>query len=306
MGVIYYTNIKRVGYLAPCGLINELIAEINQIEAVYGNLVISSAAPQHSLWAQNIWYNPSYIPISSISSAAQILKKQLLRWAPYSYQLHRRTQLIQAQLPSYQVKPIEFLASLPHKPIGSWTLINKNLLLASSHCSSCFPNGEVMFSENKKDPPSRAYLKLWELFTLHGIHPQPSDVCLDLGSSPGGWTWVLQQMGCQVISVDKAKLDPALLNLSNINYLQRSAFSLLPAEMGRIDWLFSDVICYPSRLFKLIQNWLKSNLCKNFVCTIKLQGETDFNAIQQFSAIEGSKLVHLYHNKHELTWFKIS
>jgi 23S rRNA (cytidine2498-2'-O)-methyltransferase len=73
-----------------------------------------------------------------------------------------------------------------------------------------------------------------------------------------------------------------------------------------MDWVFSDVICYPPRLYEWVQRWLASGLCKNFVCTIKMQGsEPDFETTRLFAAIPGSTVVHLYHNKHELTWWKL-
>ena len=41
---------------------------------------------------------------------------------------------------------------------------------------------------------------------------------------------------------------------------------------------------------------------KNFVCTIKFQGETDHEAAAAFAAIPGAQVLHLHHNKHELTF----
>ena len=55
--------------------------------------------------------------------------------------------------------------------------------------------------------PSRAYLKLWEAFTVLGIRPAPGDFCIDLGASPGGWTWVLQSLGARVLSIDKGSVE---------------------------------------------------------------------------------------------------
>jgi 23S rRNA (cytidine2498-2'-O)-methyltransferase len=42
---------------------------------------------------------------------------------------------------------------------------------------------------------------------------------------------------------------------------------------------------------------------KNFVCTIKYQAETDWEQTLKFLEIPGSRIVHLHHNKHEVTWF---
>ena len=115
--------------------------------------------------------------------------------------------LIQAQLPKVSAKPLVFGEPPPAAPVGSWTLLDANTVLAAPRCSSPFPHGEVRFVEDRTGPPSRAYLKLWEAFTLLGRRPGSGDLCLDLGSSPGGWSWALQKLGARVISVDKAPLD---------------------------------------------------------------------------------------------------
>jgi 23S rRNA (cytidine2498-2'-O)-methyltransferase len=52
----------------------------------------------------------------------------------------------------------------------------------------------------------------------------------------------------------------------------------------------------------LVQKWLQAGNVRRFVCTLKFQGATDFEVMRSFAAIPGSKLLHLHHNKHELTW----
>ena len=46
-------------------------------------------------------------------------------------------------------------------PLGSWTLLNPNLMLVSGDCRSPFANGEAEFVEDRVGPPNRAYKKLW-------------------------------------------------------------------------------------------------------------------------------------------------
>ena len=84
-----------------------------------------------------------------------------------------------------------------------------------------------------------------------------------------------------------------------------ATFALAPADIGAVDWLFSDIVCYPERLFVLLSKWINSGLAKRIVATVKFQGETDFSAQARFAAIPGSSLMHLHHNKHELTWVKL-
>jgi 23S rRNA (cytidine2498-2'-O)-methyltransferase len=94
--------------------------------------------------------------------------------------------------------------------------------------------------------------------------------------------------------------------LPGVAFRQESAFALDPAAARPVDWLFSDVVCYPARLYRLVEAWLQSGHARNFVCTLKFQGATDFAAMRLFAAIPGSRLMHLHHNKHELTWVKLS
>lgn len=291
-------------YLAADGFIDDLIAELgeNRIREVYDRLVIADGPATHAVWAENIWRNPQLIQIESIGDAAKKLRAIQRSWANYAFDYHRRSKLITEKLPHVSGKPLTFGKPLPTSPLGSWSLIDDNLMIAASDCSSPVPHGAYVFNEDKEDPPSRAYLKLWEALTRAPRMPQPGETCLDLGACPGGWTWVLQGLGAHVISVDKAPLAPNVAALPNVKYVQQSAFALKPEEIGKVDWLFSDIICYPERLLRLVQEWKASGLVRNMVCTIKFQGETDFKMTESFLEIAGSTAFHLYNNKHEITW----
>jgi 23S rRNA (cytidine2498-2'-O)-methyltransferase len=186
--------------------------------------------------------------------------------------------------------------------LGSWTLLAPDRLLAAAHCNAPFPNGEVTFVEDREGPPNRAYLKLWEALVRLGRWPQPGERCLDLGASPGGWTYVLAKLGAGVVAIDKAPLDPKVAAMPGVAWRGESAFALDPASVGSVDWVFSDVICYPARLLALVERWRASGLARNFVCTIKFQGETDHETAEAFAAIPGAQVLHLHNNKHELTF----
>lgn len=280
---------------------SKLGSKIRNKRAISDRLFVSETL-QNPVWAQQIWYGCEVLEINSIGDAVKELKSRGKWWALYSFEHHRRAQLIQDQLPKFKMPPLQFLGDLPSLPMGAWTLLEKNKILLASKTSSRFPLGAIQFNEDKVTPPSRAYLKLWELFTVHGYRPAKGSLCLDLGSCPGGWTWVLQQVGARVLSVDKASLDPKIMKLPNIEYLKKDAFALRPTEIGKVDWLFSDIICYPPRLLELVEEWRQSGLCENFVCTIKFQGSTDWKTMENFLKIPNSRILHLYHNKHEVTW----
>jgi 23S rRNA (cytidine2498-2'-O)-methyltransferase len=292
-------------YLAADGYTDDLIEELGDIRSVHGRLVIADGAPRAAAWAANVWFDPQTIAIASIGEGAKALRAIQRNWALYSWEHHRRAALIEAKLPPVRPKPISFPSETPKAPLGSWTLLDPGTILAAARCSSPFRHGEIEFVENRIAPPNRAYLKLWEALTLLGIRPEPGDTCVDLGASPGGWSWVLHGTGARVIAIDKAPLAPSIAALPRVAVRQESAFALDPREIGPVDWLFSDVICYPQRLLKLVQRWLEAETCRRFVCTIKFQGKTDHAVARAFAAIPGSRLMHLHHNKHELTWIRL-
>ena len=294
------------GYLAPEGHLEDLLAELGGVAEIHGRLVLAEGPARPAAWTANIWRNPERLAIASIADGAAQLRARQRNWALYPHQLHRRAALIAERLPHVGANPLVFPASAPRAPLGSWTLLDGDTILASADCTSPFPNGEARFVEDREGPPNRAYLKLWEALTLIGRHPGPGDLCLDLGASPGGWSWVLAKLGARVIAVDKAPLAPAVVAMPGVEVRQASAFSIEPALLGPVDWLFSDVICYPARLLALVERWLAAGTARNLLCTIKFQGATDHATARRFAAIPGSRLMHLHHNKHELTWIMLA
>ena len=289
--------------VAAVDLERPLLEELgDRVRDRFDRLILYDDDTFDPVWAQNIWLDPHYFKFNSLGEAADQLRSIQRNWSLHSSKAHRRAKLIEERLPPMRLKARHFPSPVPQAPLGSWTLVDENTMLYSAVTKSPFPDGELIFAENKTDPPSRAYLKLWELFTLEGKYPGPGDRVLDLGSSPGGWTWVLDELGCEVLSVDKAPLAPGLRLSKRVRMLNESAFALNPNAEGSFSWLFSDVICYPERLLELVHRWRAADPKLNFVCTLKFQAPTNHEITKEFLKIEGSTLRHLTHNKHELTW----
>lgn len=302
---------RLTAHLAPDGFDTELRHEIAldpaaRVRHDFGRLIVvehgDDGAGQPVAWAQNTWRDVRELPIVSIGDAVRQLRAIQRNWALWPVGHHRRAKLIEDGLPKLSAKPLVFGAALPTAPLGSWTLPAPDRLLVAARCSSAVPHGEMRFVEDRTSAPSRAYLKLWEALTIAGVRPGPGESCLDLGAAPGGWTWVVASLGARVTSVDKAALDPRVAAMPGVIHRLASAFSLDPAAEPPVDWLFSDVICYPARLLALVERWMAAGKARRLVCTLKFQGPTDFDAISRFKAIPGSRLLHLAHNKHELTW----
>lgn len=293
-------------YLAADGFETQLRDELARrgvgVRAEHGRLSIADGSAVRAAWAANTWHDCVELPIASIGTAAKALRDIQRNWVLYAPLHHRRAALIQERLPHVSAKPVVFPVAAPMASLGSWTLLAPDRMLAAAECSAPFANGEVELIEDKVGPPSRAYLKLWEALIRLRRWPQPGERCLDLGASPGGWTWVLARLGAHVVAIDKAPLDPKVAAMPGVEWRGESAFALEPGSIGPIDWLFSDVICYPARLLRLVERWRATGQVRNFVCTIKFQGETDHATAEAFAALPGAEVLHLHNNKHELTF----
>jgi 23S rRNA (cytidine2498-2'-O)-methyltransferase len=300
----------RAAYLAAEGFEAELAEELRRarrsVSRWHGRFALSPEPPVHAAWALDTWTEPSEMPAPSITAAAAALRAIQRNWGLYAASAHfRRAALIEARLPPVKARPLVFPEPAPAAPLGAWTLLAADRLLASPAKTSPFVNGHPRFVEDREGPPSRAYLKLWEALTRIGCVPRPGETCLDLGAAPGGWSWALARLGARVTAVDKAPLDPAVAALPNLSVRQESAFALDPRREAPVDWLFSDVVCYPERLLGLVRRWLDAGRARHVVCTVKFQGATDHDAAAAFASIPGAVLFHGSHNRHELTFCRL-
>ncbi|WP_024466981.1 SAM-dependent methyltransferase [Treponema pedis] len=297
--------------------------------ACYGNIIYREKFKNGIYWHRLCMEEPFIAEFNSISEAAKVLRSVQRNWAFYPFNCFRRAELIEKQLPFISKKERAFPYDVPLAEMGLWTLLNEHTLFASAKTSSPFPRGEIFFKEDKINPPSRAYLKMWEALTLLKFYekqnrillqntengtdnkkrelsvlPSADSICIDAGACPGGWTWVLNNLRCTITAIDRSPLVPDLMKKENIKFIKHDAFTLKPEELGKADWVFSDVICYPPRLYEWVLKWLSSGLCEKFICTIKMQGLPDTETIKKFADIPNSKIIHLTANKHELTWLK--
>lgn len=291
-------------YVAKPEYLDELCKEVGEVAAVVGNLVLSPLQKSDLCFALDIWSDPVMVSFNSISEAAALLKQAGKFWFLNPISNVRRSHLIQEQLRKLPSLERSFPLDPPLPEMGCFSLLDKNTLLFATQRWKKWPLGHCSFIEDKINPPNRAYLKLWEALTLLEQLPKAGDKAIDLGATPGGWTYVMNALGAEVTAVDKAPLDPRIANRPGVNFLQQSAFAIVPKEWPEeVDWLLGDIACYPDRLLNLIKGWLEADKAKQMILTLKLQGETNLELIRQFKAIPNSRTIHLFHNKHEATFF---
>ena len=253
-------------------------------------------------WAAVTWRNVELLSLASISAGTKALKGKARLWRHVSLKEHRRGELLLDTLRAQKEKILTFPeAFTPVEGLGAFTLLGKEELAWTRDFDRPDPAGLVRYHEDKS-APSRAYLKLWEAFTLRNEFPQVGQRVVDLGACPGGWTYVAARLGANVLGIDRSPLDPKVSAMPNVEFRSGDAFQMTPAALGEVDWLLSDVICYPEKLYAFIEEWAASGKAKRMVITIKFQGEADPAVIARFQTL--GRVLHLAHNKHELTFLR--
>lgn len=150
---------------------------------------------------------------------------------------------------------------------GFLSVVPAPLPFVQRHVLSCFPGGEVAPATDEQ-APSRAFAKLVEAEARLGRHIAARDTCVDLGASPGSWTYVAARRGARITAVDRSELRPDLMHHRNVRFERADAFRFEPA--AAVDWLLCDVIASAERSAELLVHWLRKRWCRQFVLTLKV------------------------------------
>lgn len=162
--------------------------------------------------------------------------------------------------------------------------------------------------------PSRSTLKLAEAFLFflgeEGMRKRlrPGMTAVDLGASPGGWTWQLVRHGLMVTAVDNGPMDAALLETGQVRHRREDGFRFRPAEP--VDWLVCDMVESPSRVCALAAGWVAGGWCREAIFNLKLPMKKRREEVERARGIVAEAfagrpfrlgLRHLYHDREEVT-----
>ncbi|HEY3494030.1 MAG TPA: SAM-dependent methyltransferase [Polyangiaceae bacterium] len=153
---------------------------------------------------------------------------------------------------------------------GFLSLAPAPLPFRQRHAVSAFSGGEVPRAVDKQ-APSRAFAKLVEAEARMGRRIAARDSCVDLGASPGSWTYVCVQRGALVTAVDRSELRADLMRHPNVRFQRGDAFRFEPKQP--VSWLVCDVIARAERSAELLSRWLQERWCRHFVVTLKIDDD---------------------------------
>jgi 23S rRNA (cytidine2498-2'-O)-methyltransferase len=158
--------------------------------------------------------------------------------------------------------------------------------------------------------PSRSAMKLAEAMMefLGSRKFEPGLSAVDLGASPGGWTWQLVQRGFMVTAVDNGPMDAALLESGQVKHRRDDGFHYRPPEP--VDWMVCDMVESPSRIATLVGRWLAQGWCRETIFNLKLPMKKRWEEVERCRAIIDEalggggyflRMKQLYHDREEIT-----
>ncbi|HSN22196.1 MAG TPA: 23S rRNA (cytidine(2498)-2'-O)-methyltransferase RlmM [Usitatibacter sp.] len=136
----------------------------------------------------------------------------------------------------------------------------------------------------------------------------PGMTAVDLGASPGGWTWQLVQRHMRVVAVDNGAIDPALLESGLVKHRREDGFHFRPSEP--VDWMVCDMVESPSRIARLAARWVGEGWCQGALFNLKLPMKKRWEEVERCrglidEALGGGgyylRMKHLSHDREEVT-----
>lgn len=109
------------------------------------------------------------------------------------------------------------------------------------------------------DAPSRAYLKVIDGAQYMGVTFPQNDYALEIGSSPGGATYALLEMGLRVEGIDPGMMSPVCLNHPRFFHHRQSIQDFHVSSLkDHVQWLFVDMNLAPEGSLREIEKVIEA------------------------------------------------
>jgi 23S rRNA (cytidine2498-2'-O)-methyltransferase len=138
----------------------------------------------------------------------------------------------------------------------------------------CIPGGVPIFGVPEKIV-SRAYFKTREAIHWSRIPFQEGDVCVEIGSAPGGSSQALLTKKLRVVGVDPADMDPSIVANPNFLQIKKRISDLRKKDIADARWLLSDSNVAPGYTLDTVEDIVQNQYMniKGMILTFKIMQE---------------------------------
>jgi 23S rRNA (cytidine2498-2'-O)-methyltransferase len=169
-----------------------------------------------------------------------------------------------------------------------------------------------------KNAPSRSTLKLEEaFFVFMSQHEREKYLkqgmtVVDLGASPGGWSYQFVRRDIYVTAIDNGPMDKTLMEAGLINHIKTDGFTYIPKVAS--DWMVCDIVDQPMRIAKLVGKWIQEGWCRHTIFNLKLPMKKRYDEVKLCEGairemLDGTgigyylSIKQLYHDREEVTGY---
>ncbi|MCG8653088.1 MAG: SAM-dependent methyltransferase [Pirellulales bacterium] len=152
----------------------------------------------------------------------------------------------------------------PGEKVLDVVLVEPSHWFFGSHVATCWPTrwpGGVQPIQPKYEPISRAYYKAAEAITWSGFDFKSGDLCVEIGSAPGGACGRLLELGMRVIGIDPADMDPRISRHPRFRHIRARAGDLPRKEFRDAKWLLVDSNVKPDKTLVTVGNIVNNRHC---------------------------------------------
>lgn len=231
---------------------------------------LATAAPTATWDGLHVWIRDGLAPASH--AGRQPAAAPPAGWRHFVADLQRALES-QQRLPAQRTANAN--APLGRRVLDVCLLESDQLLLGEHRVQTPaqrWPGGVIPLVPTATPPISRAYFKVREAVSWGGLDLRPGQLCVEMGSAPGGsCQWLLEQ-DLRVIGIDPAEIDPQVAQHPKFTHLRCRGGEVKRRAIAGCDWLLSDANLPPNYVLDTLADLLQHPQVqpRGLIITLKL------------------------------------
>lgn len=132
--------------------------------------------------------------------------------------------------------------------------------------------GGVSPVDREHETVGRAYWKTHEALAWSRLPIAKGELCVEIGSAPGGSAQCLLEKGFNVIGIDPAEMSPAIAEHPRFKHIRKRAAEVRRREFQHVRWLLADSNVAPKHTLDSVEQFVTHDQVhvRGMILTLKL------------------------------------